>query len=361
MDVNEDLLELERLARPRGGTTDDGAPWRLRASDHYDPATRRFFNPWKDTGKGPADLLRWWATAQRRPWPARVENASYPGPSRSVGPGEIALTFVGHSSMLVRAGDTTLLTDPHFSTHAGPFGRFGPARVREPGVAPASLPPIGIVFVSHNHYDHLDLPSLRWLDEHRSPLFVTCLGLKAMLEHEGLRRVVELDWWDEVHVGDVTLTVTPAQHWSNRSMFDRFATLWGGCYVRQQSGATVYFAGDSGYAPCFSDVRARLGAPDVALLPVGAYEPRWFMRDSHMNPDDAVRAHLDLGARTSVGIHFGCFRLADEGFVDPVAGLAAARRAHGVASDAFRVLDVGESVVLAESGSRATRHGSAGT
>ena len=349
--MNEDALLLGRQAP----ATSPGAgreAWRTRATDHYDPATRRFFNPWKDTGKGLSDLLRWWATANRRPWPSRVENATYaPLPSNVPG-GRVGVTYVGHASALVRVGKTTILTDPHFSTHAGAYGRFGAPRIRPPGVAPGALPPIGLVFVSHSHYDHLDPSSLRWLEEHHSPLFVTCLGLKVPLEREGLRRVVELDWWDAIDAGDVRLTVTPAQHWSNRSAHDRFATLWGGCHVRHHDGATLYFAGDSGYAPCFGDIRARLGAPDVALLPIGAYEPRWIMQDNHMNPDDAVRAHLDLGARTSIGIHFGSFRLSDEGFEDPVRDLAVARRLHDVAPEAFRVLDVGESVVLPDTAAR---------
>jgi L-ascorbate metabolism protein UlaG (beta-lactamase superfamily) len=258
----------------------------------------------------------------------------------------VAVTFVGHASVLARLGDTTLLTDPHFSTHAGAFGRLGAPRVRPPGIPPEALPPISVVFVSHDHYDHLDVPSLRWLDAHREPLFVTCLGVRDRLRREGLRRVVELDWWETLTVHDVTVTVTPAQHWSKRGAFDEFTTLWGGCFVRQRDGASLYFAGDSGYAPCFADVRERLGAPDVALLPIGAYEPRWIMQDNHMNPDEAVRAHLDLGAGASVAIHHAFFRLGDEGFDEPIRDLEVARRAHGVAPEAFRVLDVGESALL---------------
>ena len=203
-----------------------------------------------------------------------------------------------------------------------------------------------LVFVSHSHYDHLDVRSLRWLDEHRSPLFVTCLGLKRTLKRCGLRRVVELDWWDSLAVGATVLTVTPAQHWSNRTMFDLRRSLWGGCHLRHRDGGTVYFAGDTAYAPFFTDIRLRLGAPAVALLPIGAYEPRWFMQDHHMNPHEAVCAHRDLGARTSFAMHFGVFRLTDEGFDDPVLALARARAENSVAADAFRTLDVGESVIV---------------
>jgi L-ascorbate metabolism protein UlaG (beta-lactamase superfamily) len=320
--------------------------WRRRASDHYDVGSGRFFNPWKRTDRGAADLLKWWWTADRRPWPARIENRVYPPPPDEVGPGEAAVTFVGHASALVRLGQATVLTDPQFSTHAGAYGRWGVPRVRAPGLAKDRLPRLDVVFVSHNHYDHLDLASLAWLHEHRRPTIVAPLGVGAFLEANGIEGAVELDWWEPVSVGPVAVTLTPAQHWSNRTLLDRNATLWGGAYLRHEQGATAYFAGDSGYAPCFAEIRARLGAPGVALLPIGAYEPRWFMRDHHMNPDDAVRAHLDVGARTSIATHFGCFRLTDEGCDEPVAALARAREAHGLAPEAFLVLDAGETIVL---------------
>ena len=333
------------LVQRNPGSAPDEA-WRERATDHFDPAAQRFFNPWKDTRKSVTDLLRWWATADRRPWPAEIANTAHPPPPEAVEPGHVAVTFIGHASFLARFDGVTLLTDPHFSSHAGLFGRLGTPRVRASGLVPDDLPPIDFVFVSHNHYDHLDLTSLQWLDEHRSPCFVTCLGLRRFLEREGLRRVVELDWWERAAEGDVTFTVTPSQHWSNRTMLDRDATLWGGCHVAHRDGATLYFAGDSGYAPCFAEIHARLGPPGVALLPIGAYEPRWLMRDHHMNPDEAVRAHLDLHARVSVAMHFGVFRLTDEGFDDPVGELDTARRRHGIAAGAFRVLDVGETTIL---------------
>jgi L-ascorbate metabolism protein UlaG (beta-lactamase superfamily) len=320
--------------------------WRAHTSDHFDTGRQQFFNPWKNTDKRFSDLVWWWVTSRRRPWPRAIANRSYAPPPAGVDQGACALTSIGHAGMLVRLGGLTLLTDPQFSTHAGAFGRLGPRRVRDPGVARTRLPPVDVVFVSHSHYDHLDIASLRWLDRHRSPLFVTCLGLKRPLERRGLRRVVELDWWESFAAGETLLTITPAQHWSNRTMFDLRRSLWGGCYLRHPSGDGVYFAGDTAYAPFFAEIRDRLGPPAVALLPIGAYEPRWFMQDHHMNPDEAVRAHRDLAARTSVAIHHGFFRLTDEAFDDPVSELVRARHDHGVAADAFRVLDVGESMVL---------------
>jgi L-ascorbate metabolism protein UlaG (beta-lactamase superfamily) len=320
--------------------------WSRVATDHYDPQRRQFRNPWRNTDKRLRELVTWWATAKREPWPRAVANQSYPEPPPVPAAG-VAITMIGHASVLVRMPGVTILTDPHFSTHAGPFGRLGSRRVRPPGLTPSRLPPLDAVFISHSHYDHLDAASVRWLARHRRPLFVTCLGLGTWLRRRGAARVIELDWWERLELPGATLTVTPAQHWSNRAMFDLRRSLWGGCHLRHAAGMTAYFAGDSGYAPCFRDIRDRLGPPDVALLPIGAYEPRWFMQDHHMNPADAVRAHRDLEARQSIAIHHATFRLTDEGFDDPARDLAAALAQAGVARDAFRVLDVGESVVLA--------------
>jgi L-ascorbate metabolism protein UlaG (beta-lactamase superfamily) len=322
-------------------------PWSDRATDHYDPERRRFFNPWKDTDRGLPDLLRWWLTADRKPWPASVASRAHPDTIGRVPPGRAAVTFVGHATWLVRIGGVAVLTDPQFSPAAGPFGRAGPRRVRPPGITPEQLPPVHAVFVSHAHYDHLDVPSLQQLTRGPSPPRVIApLGLGRFLEGRGVPGVTEHDWWDEVDLGEATLTLTPAQHWSSRATLARNASLWAGAHLRHRDGPTVYFAGDTGYAPYFADIRARLGRPGVALLPIGAYEPRWFMRDHHMNPDDAVRAHLDLGARQSVAMHYGCFRLSDEGYDDPVRALAAARAAHGVPGAEFRAIDVGETAVV---------------
>jgi L-ascorbate metabolism protein UlaG (beta-lactamase superfamily) len=273
------------------------------SSDHFDPATGQFFNPWKDTDKTFGDVLRWWWDGNRRPWPNSVANKPYPPPPVRVRAGHAAVTFVGHATVLVRTEGAAILTDPHFSSHAGPYGRLGAPRIRPPGLAVERLPPLDAVFVSHTHFDHLDLPSVGALARLGRPAFVTGLGVGPFLEGAGAANVTELDWWEHVTLGSVSLTMTPAQHWSNRSPFDRRRTLWGGCYLRGDGGPSVYFAGDSGYAPCFAEVRERLGPPDVALLPIGAYEPRWIMEDNHMNPAEAVRAHRDLGARCSIAIH----------------------------------------------------------
>jgi L-ascorbate metabolism protein UlaG (beta-lactamase superfamily) len=321
-------------------------PWRRVATDHFDVDAQRFFNPWGQIDRGLLDVLRWRLTARREPWPRAVENRRYLAPPGAIDEGHVAITMIGHCGVLIRVDGFTLLTDPHFSVHAGPLGRLGPPRVRPPGIEPRDLPAVHAVFISHNHYDHLDIASLRWLTAQRAPAFVAPLGLKRELERKGIGPVTELDWWESTDVIGVQITVTPAMHWSNRTMLDRRRTLWGGCVLKAPYAPLVYYAGDSGYAPYFASIRERLGPPDVALLPIGAYEPRWFMEPFHMTPEEAVRAHREVGARVSIATHHSYFRLADDGFDSPARLLADARAAAGVPPEEFRLLDVGETAVL---------------
>jgi L-ascorbate metabolism protein UlaG (beta-lactamase superfamily) len=221
---------------------------------------------------------------------------------------------------------------------------LGPRRRHAPGIPFERLPRLDAVFISHNHYDHLDLPTLLRLEATHAPLFVTGLGNGAFLRERGLRRVVELDWWQHTRLNDVQLLFTPAQHWSTRGPGSRNRTLWGGAWLSQGS-RSVYFCGDSGYGPLFAELRQRCGSPDIALLPIGAYEPRWFMHDQHMDPAEAVQVHRTLGAKLSVGCHFGCFPLADEGIDDPLVELASAQAALGVSRSEFLTLAPGETLL----------------
>jgi len=282
-------------------------------------------------------------TRERTPWPAAVAPAppSPPPPSR-VDPGRVAITFIGHSTFLIRSASTTMIADPVFTTHAGPFGRLGPARVRPPAMALRDLPRIDLVLLSHNHYDHLQPSSLRAVD---API-VTALGVGRYLPRTaGSHSVTELDWWQDARIGDAAVTAVAAQHFSARTPWDKNATLWCG-FVVETGGVTLYFAGDTGYGPHFAEIADRFPSIDVALLPIGAYEPRWFMQPMHMNPDEAVRAHLDTGARMSVGMHFGTFQLTDEGIDEPLRALERARVAHDVAPEAFRTLEFGETAIF---------------
>jgi L-ascorbate metabolism protein UlaG (beta-lactamase superfamily) len=218
--------------------------------------------------------------------------------------------------------------------------------VREPGVSFDELPAISAVLLSHNHYDHCDLATLRALDHRSAPVFVAPLGHAPLLKSAGLRRVEELDWWQETAAESLRIRLTPAQHFSSRGPLDRNRALWGGFLV-EAGRHRLFFAGDTGYGSHFHEIRERCGGPiDLALLPIGAYEPRWFMKDIHMDPAEAVQAHLDLAARESIAMHFGTFRLTAEGIDEPLVGLRSALRAAGVPETRFRALDFGESYVL---------------
>lgn len=307
-------------------------------SDHFDG--HRFFNP---TG---ANGQPFWRVPQllltpRTPWPNRVPVKPQPPPSPT--PDEVIVTFIGHASFLVQAPGANLLIDPVFSERASPLSSAGPRRVRAPGVRFEDLPPISLVLLSHNHYDHCDVSTLRLLELRFHPAAITPLGNGRLLRSTGFRTVEELDWWEAAHDSPLPVTLTPAQHFSARNLFDRNRALWGG-FLIEAGGRRILYAGDSGYGPHFRALGARLGPIDLALLPIGAYEPRWFMKDIHMNPAEAVRAHLDLGARRSLAMHFGTFQLTPEGIDEPARDLARALRETGVAADRFISLEVGESV-----------------
>ena len=309
-------------------------------SDHCDGT--RFFNPGPPEARGLRDLLRWRRENNRAPWPAWVEDPPFPPPP-DCPPGHAAITFIGHASFLLRLGGLAILADPVFSDRCSPVQWAGPRRVRRPGLALDALPPIDLVLLSHNHYDHMDLPSLRRLHARDAPRIVTTLGNAGTLARAGLGGVDELDWWQSARHGAVEVTATPARHFSRRSPGDSNRSLWAGFMLRVAGGGLL-FAGDSGAGPHWAEIRERLGAPGVALLPVGAYEPRWFMAPVHMNPAEAVDAHFALGARRSIGMHFGTFQLTDEAIDAPAEALAAATAARG-AADAFGLLGCGETAV----------------
>ncbi len=247
------------------------------------------------------------------PWPDQVESKQYkPLFERS---NELVITVINHATALIQIDNINILTDPHFSQRASPFSFIGPKRVVKPGIAIDDLPLIDIVLISHNHYDHLDLDSLRIIAKKHKPKILAGLETKDFLAEQGIEKAQDLDWWQEVSQGNLKITFVPAQHWSARGLFDRREMLWGGFYLK--GSRSIYFAGDTGYGSFFKMIKEKLGAPDVSLLPIGAYEPRWFMKAAHMNPADAIEAFKDLETKTMIGIHFGTFKLTDEGYNDP--------------------------------------------
>jgi L-ascorbate metabolism protein UlaG (beta-lactamase superfamily) len=311
-----------------------------RVSDHHDG--RRFFNP---TGPTP---LRFSAVPRlllerRAAWPRRIDVSLQPTPP--VDDADAVVTFIGHATFLIQTQAGNLLTDPMYSRRAGPFNLLGPQRVREPAIRLEDLPHISAVLLSHNHYDHCDVPTLRRLAKRFDPRVITPLGNARLVRSAGIRQVQELDWWQQSSMGNLTITLTRAHHFSARTPLDRNRALWGG-FMIGAGGVRIFFAGDTAYVDFFRGIRQRLGPIDLALLPIGAYEPRWFMHAAHMNPAEAVQAHLDLEASQSIAMHFGTFQLTTEGVDDPVRALAEACDARNVPSSQFRVLQFGESVRL---------------
>jgi L-ascorbate metabolism protein UlaG (beta-lactamase superfamily) len=310
-------------------------------SDHFNG--RLFRNPSGVAPKGLAALLKWQLQNGRKPWPKSVA-ASDPVPPPQRTGDEIVVTFINHSTFLIQTPSANILTDPIYSERASPVSFAGPKRVRRPGVPFEQLPHVDIVLISHNHYDHMDLPALRRIESKHKPLVITGLGNAKVLSSAGIQKVREIDWWDSIDAG-LKITMTPAQHFSARTLWDRNRSLWGG-FLIEENGRRIYFAGDTAYTSYFREIRQRYGAPDLALLPIGAYKPRWFMKDVHVNPAEAVQAHIDLQARASIGMHFGTFSLADEGIDEPIHDLHQALAERHVSKDSFQTLDFGGSYVL---------------
>ncbi len=281
----------------------------------------------------------------RAKWPEHVENKGVPRLDVELGRDEIALTFVNHATFLIQLPHLNILTDPMWSDKVGPGNVAGPKRVRAPGVELEKLPDIDLVIISHNHYDHLDVRTLKKLNHMFSPKVLVPLGNKNKIISIGIEKVQELDWWESVNFGGGThITFTPTQHSSRRGLFDRDRSLWGGYFIRDGK-RSLYFDGDGAYSTHYAEIKKRLGSPDIALLGIGAYLPRWFMKPIHMDPREAVAAHKDLGAKLSIGMHHGTFQLSSEGFDQPPKDLKKALETAGVSQDRFITLQEGETKI----------------
>jgi N-acyl-phosphatidylethanolamine-hydrolysing phospholipase D len=312
--------------------------------------------------KSLAEVLRWRMNASRNklPPPPREPIPAIPpdlaflhANARAGATMQPAVTWIGHATVLAQLGGLNVLTDPIFSERASPVSFAGPKRHQPPGVPLNELPHIDLVVASHNHYDHLDEASIRHLNAQAGgpPLYIVPLGLEDWLRSKGVTNARELDWWDshtiDAPMGAVEVMLLPSRHWSSRSLNDRLRTLWGGFAVMAPD-CHLFYAGDTGYSRDFTDIRERL-APrqgahgfDIALLPIGAYEPRWFMADQHVNVQEAVKIHQDLGARRSLGVHWGTFELTDEALDEPPRQLVVERAAASLAEDEFFVLAIGQ-------------------
>ena len=264
------------------------------------------------------------------------------------------VTWIGHAAFLLQLAGRNVLADPHFSERASPIGFAGPRRIVPLPIDVPELPRIDVVLVSHNHYDHLDLASVKRLAARPegSPLFLVPLGLKAWFADHGIERVAELDWWQSRVEGSLTFTLVPVQHWSKRTLLDANKSLWGG-WVVEGGGRKVIHTGDLGYSKDTQDIGQRLGPFDLALIPIGAYAPRWFMKTMHVNVPEAVQVRADLRAARAIGMHWGTFEgLTDEPMDEPPAELARQRERAGLARPDFDVMAIGETRAIEPGGTR---------
>ncbi|HEU0084766.1 MAG TPA: MBL fold metallo-hydrolase [Bradyrhizobium sp.] len=318
-------------------------------SDHFDGT--RFFDPDGSPPKSLPEVLRWQfgPDRQRHPWPDRAPSAYADMPPPRVTGDKVRLSFVGHASWLIQTAGLNILIDPVWSDRASPFSFAGPRRHNAPGIAFDALPRIDIVLVSHGHYDHLDVATLSKLAENFSPRVITPLGNDAAMHAaDSAIRAKAFDWHDRIELGrGLALTLVPTRHWSARGLFDRNRALWAS-FVLETPAGKLYIVCDSGYGDGrhFRRVAETHGPLRLAILPIGAYEPRWFMRDQHMNPEDAVKALADCGAAQALAHHHGTFQLTDEAIDAPVAALHAALDDAKMPRERFVALKPGQVVEI---------------
>ena len=278
--------------------------------------------------------------------PALIENCTDSAQKKLGRCKQISITWIGHATVLVQMGGLNILTDPHFSERTFAVQFIGPKRKVPLPITLAQLPRIDLVVISHNHYDHLDSGTVDQLNKQNggAPIFAVPLGIDLWLKDRGINNVERFDWWDKKTLLGLEVNFVPAQHWSSRSPFDRNATLWGGWVLKEsgEGGKSLYFAGDTGISKDFADIGARFGSIDFSLIPVGAYEPRWFMKDQHVNPEEAVQIHQDVKSRWSLGIHWGTFELTDEPLDQPIGDLPKALDKAQVSRDDFVLFKHGE-------------------
>lgn len=344
MNLNKKLLSLYSLLII--ATAAYAVNSKYPITDHFDG--KLFYHAGLESDHSFWSVLKWTVSRPSLNYPDWLENKSKPQLPEKLEDKKVAATFINHASFLLQTKNFNFVTDPIWAQRASPVSFLGPKRFRDPGIKLDELPPIHFVVLSHNHYDHFDLQSLEDLHKKFRPVFIMALGNAKLVEKiEGIQ-VVELDWWQPhtitVNGATAKITLVPSQHWSARGLTDKREALWGG-YVVEADAAKIYFAGDTGYnQEIFTTIGETFKDLDLALLPIGAYEPRWFMKVNHINPEEAVQIHLTIKPKISVAMHYGAFRLSDEEFGQPEKDLEAAKVKLNVEN--FITLDVGETKVF---------------
>lgn len=320
-----------------------GPRYRGPVTDHFDGKT--FFTPGGAKAKGLPDVLKWMIQRKQAEWKPQMDLPVGEKPIDTWSQG-VRITFVNHSTFLLQLNGLNVLTDPVWSERTSPFSFAGPKRMRPAGIHFQDLPHVHLVLLSHNHYDHLDIDTVKKIAAKWNPLFVVPLGVGLFLQQHGISNFRELDWWGETSIAEkFVVQSVPAQHFSGRGTLDRDATLWCG-YVIKREGGNIYFAADSGYNnKIFKEIGERC-SPQLSIIPIGAYKPEWFMSPIHCSPEEAVQIHLDLNSPQSIATHYGTFPLADDGYADPLSDLTTALHARGVTSEKFLALKEGEARVF---------------
>jgi L-ascorbate metabolism protein UlaG (beta-lactamase superfamily) len=328
-------------------------------SDHFDGSL--YFNPditqpsSSIPGQAPARGRSWWIWrflfgTDWPEWPEVKGLLSGPAPAASVSEGVVRITPVGHATFLIQMDGLNILTDPIWSTRCSPVSWAGPKRHKQPGIRFEDLPPIDAILVSHNHYDHLDIPTLKRLAKKGTPRAVVSLGNLDLVSGTGIPKIDELDWWQSAPLSpNVTVTFVPSQHFSSRTLWDRNETLWGGFVISGPSG-NVFYSGDTGYGPHFKEIARRFSPIRAAILPISPFQPRQSKEPPHnslhMGPVEAVQAHRDLNAQISIAAHFQVFQLGSDGFDDAVNELSAVLKEHNLHHEAFVTPEPGQSLEM---------------
>ena len=311
-----------------------------KKSDHFDG---KVFHNVKEPKlkKSIKDFIKWRFFSKREKWPKWIKIKQHKVPFNRVKKNELSITFINHATVLIQIDKINIITDPIYSKRTSPVSFFGPKRVKLPGVKFNDLPKIDVILISHNHYDSFDIKTLNKLIERDDPKILLGLGNSYYLDKKNEKNITEMDWQDEYEFKNLKFIFLPAKHWSKRTLNDTNKSLWGSFAIIGTK--QIYFAGDSGYANHFKNIQKQFGYFDLSLLPIGGYEPRWFMKKAHVNPKEAIMAHKNLNSKKSIGIHFGTFQLTNEGINTPIRDLESARKTYKISSNEFFVLENGES------------------
>ena len=331
--------------------SESGADFSASAEDYksrYEDTIlgRRYYNIEPVKRHNVFDLMKWYATGKRKKWPELINTEPYDAPPERHEKG-IRYTVVNHATVLIQVDGVNILTDPIWSMRASMFSWIGPKRCLPPAVSFDQLPRIDVVLISHNHYDHMDIPTLELLVKRDNPLILTGLGNKRILKKHGIDNVTELDWWQNAASGAIEFFFTPARHFSSRGIADYNLSLWGSFIIKTSNGV-ICFIGDSGYGSFIKEIRKRFGPVALAFIPIGAYEPAWMMESIHLTPEEAWQVHKELESHLSVAIHFGTFQLTDEGINEPAERLLKAVSSDSRTFGKFIVPKFGKSIDVSQ-------------